>query len=60
MERITIRVIERVEGTVTQVIEQEIPATVLEVTLFLRRKPIKELIAYALLRDGDISIERKK
>lgn len=59
-DRFTLRAIDRDEkGSVRQIIEQEIPATVLAIELTLRRKPFRNLIASGLLGHGTITLERK-
>lgn len=58
--RMTLRVISRDRyARVDQIREQEIPASMHDVALFLRRAPFREQIAEAMLAGGSISIERK-
>lgn len=60
MERIILRVIEQnVEAQIVSIIEQEIPATAAEIGLFLRRAPVREVAANALLAGGAVTIEVK-
>lgn len=61
MKRLTLRAIDRDEkGSVRQIIEQEIPATVHEIEISLRRKHFRRLIAEGLLGEGSITLERRK
>lgn len=65
VKRMTLRVITRelLSSSVAQIVEireQEIPATLHEIGLFLRRAPFREAIAEAMLKGHSITIERKE
>ena len=61
MKRLVLRVIDRDgNGAIRQIIEQEIPATVHEIEISLRRKHFRRLIAEGLLDEGSITLERRK
>jgi hypothetical protein len=58
---VTLRVITRdAFARITEIKEQEIPATAHEVGLLLRRAPFREQIANAMLTSSTITIERKE
>lgn len=60
MSRLTLRAIDRDEsGDVRQIIEQDIPATVVGIELALRRTHFRRLIASGLLGRGAITLEQK-
>ena len=57
----TLRVVTRdADARVQEIREQEIPTSLHEVGLFLRRAPFREQIADAMLAGGTITIERKE
>jgi hypothetical protein len=57
INRMTVRVIDHEQGGIIfQIIEQNIPATVEQIELLLRRKPFRRLVATCLLRNGYVTI----
>ena len=59
-QRVTLRVVSRDSyAKITEIKEQEIPATAHEIGLFLRRAPFREQIADAMLNGSTITIERR-
>lgn len=61
MKRIVVRLVccDR-KGAITNVLEQEIPATHHGIGLMLRRDPFKNAVAYALVNNGIAKFEVKK
>ena len=58
-DRITLRVIALDKNAkIVEIKEQEIPATLHDVGLFLRRASFRDAIAEAMLSGGKITIER--